>query len=186
MFRRKSLHPHHCSDGCRLETWRPGGTLKSLDAAVFEGHIVIVTYWSVPLTRRFIAVTIAREIVKGGVLVVALLATTADAGTYGGSITCSFDAEGNVTCTECHEDAGRVTCMNATVDPEPLCVGDCNRDRRVSIEELTRGVQIELGERPASDCVPLLVCDFASHVPSINCLVAAVDAALAGCPESAP
>lgn len=36
----------------------------------------------------------------------------------------------------------------------PVGVGDCNRDRRVSIEELIRGVNIALGRIPVSQCTP--------------------------------
>jgi hypothetical protein len=36
----------------------------------------------------------------------------------------------------------------------PVHVGDCNRDGRVSIDELIRGVNIALGRQPVSQCTP--------------------------------
>jgi hypothetical protein len=36
----------------------------------------------------------------------------------------------------------------------PVQVGDCNRDGRVAIDELVRGVNIALGNTPVSECTP--------------------------------
>ena len=36
----------------------------------------------------------------------------------------------------------------------PALVGDCNKDGRVSIDELIRGVNISLGGTPVSECTP--------------------------------
>jgi len=36
----------------------------------------------------------------------------------------------------------------------PVLVGDCNRNGKVSIDELVRGVNIALGDAPVSECTP--------------------------------
>ncbi len=36
----------------------------------------------------------------------------------------------------------------------PVKVGDCNRNRKVTIDELIRGVDIALGNLPVSECTP--------------------------------
>src|SRR5262249_1922419 len=33
-----------------------------------------------------------------------------------------------------------------------LCIGDCNGDRRVSVDEIIHGVDIALGDLPLADC----------------------------------
>jgi ELWxxDGT repeat protein len=59
------------------------------------------------------------------------------------------------------------------------CVGDCNGDRRVAIDELVRGVSIALGGLPAGACVEVDI--NASGDVTINELIAAVRDALNGC-----
>jgi hypothetical protein len=63
----------------------------------------------------------------------------------------------------------------------PLCPGDCNVSGLVSIDELTRGVSIVLGERDRRDCIALDQNDDGSV--TIAELIAAVRAALEGCPS---
>jgi hypothetical protein len=36
----------------------------------------------------------------------------------------------------------------------PVRVGDCNRNKKVTIDELIRGVNIALGNAPVSECLP--------------------------------
>lgn len=64
------------------------------------------------------------------------------------------------------------------------CPGDCNGDARVDIGELVRGVNIALGNVPASQC-PAIDGNGSGSV-SISELVAAVSAALSGCPSATP
>lgn len=59
------------------------------------------------------------------------------------------------------------------------CVGDCNGDGRVSINELILGVNIAVGQQPLSAC-PAFDVNMDGSV-RINELVAAVNAALMGC-----
>src|SRR6185436_19443767 len=60
----------------------------------------------------------------------------------------------------------------------PACVGDCDANSRVTIDELVRGVNIVLGALPA---VPCTAFDRdASQTVTIDELVAAVAAALQG------
>ena len=63
---------------------------------------------------------------------------------------------------------------------QPPCVGDCNGDRQVSINELVLGVNIALGVSPVSAC-PAFDPDNSGMVSVAN-LVVAVNNALLGCP----
>lgn len=87
-----------------------------------------------------------------------------------------------------------------TVDPRPTptstptpppvsaCIGDCNGDGTVSIDELLRGVNIALGALPIGACA-LFACN-SNCVPgpgiiqpaSVACLIRGVNNALSGCP----
>src|SRR5262249_7484584 len=69
----------------------------------------------------------------------------------------------------------------ATLPAFHLCVGDCNGDGIVGIEELIRGVNIALGNLPVTDC-PALDCE--GNGVTINCLIRAVNNALNGCPAT--
>ena len=60
------------------------------------------------------------------------------------------------------------------------CVGDCDDERQVTIDELVRGVNIALGAFPLSEC-PSFDCNDTGAV-DISCLVRAVNNALSGCP----
>ncbi len=60
-----------------------------------------------------------------------------------------------------------------------ICAGDCDRDGRTTIAELTLGVSVTLGSRPLSACAALD--DDGDGRPSIADLVGAVAAALNGC-----
>jgi hypothetical protein len=64
------------------------------------------------------------------------------------------------------------------------CVGDCNGDASVAINELIVGVNIALGSQPLSACPPF-DCQGLGTVP-INCLIQAVNSALGGCPAEPP
>ena len=61
--------------------------------------------------------------------------------------------------------------------PSP-CVGDCNGDGLITINELITGVLVELGDSPLDAC-PAIDCEV--DLLSINCVVLAVDNALYGC-----
>lgn len=69
--------------------------------------------------------------------------------------------------------------LNGTL---PFCAGDCNADGNVSIDELTRGVGIVLGERDARECVALETNGMSGI--TVDELVAAVNRALIGCPTA--
>jgi hypothetical protein len=75
------------------------------------------------------------------------------------------------------------TATPSSVSPSPVvapCPGDCDRDRHVGVGELVMNTQIALGKAPMDSC-PAIDCRGAEAV-TIDCLVQAVDAALAGCP----
>src|SRR6185295_9048827 len=59
------------------------------------------------------------------------------------------------------------------------CVGDCNGDHHVSVNELITGVNVILGSAPVDACPALLCCDLCPSY--IGCLVNAVNSALTGC-----
>jgi hypothetical protein len=67
-----------------------------------------------------------------------------------------------------------------TIGPPPACVGDCNGDGMVAINELILGVNIALGSTPLSSCPQFDV--NSDGMVGINELIAAVNSALNGCP----
>jgi len=64
------------------------------------------------------------------------------------------------------------------------CVGDCNGDRAVAVNELVTGVNIALGAAALDTC-PALQCRDGQPI-GIDCIVQAVNSALDGCPPSVP
>ncbi|MFN8640195.1 MAG: hypothetical protein U0802_00460 [Candidatus Binatia bacterium] len=62
----------------------------------------------------------------------------------------------------------------------PGCVGDCDGDGQVSVDELVRGVAIGLGSLPVSAC-PAMDRNGSDEV-TIDELIAALNNALDGCP----
>ena len=77
-----------------------------------------------------------------------------------------------------------VLALLVTVSPALACPGDCNDDRQVDIGELIRGVNIALGTLPVTDCAAIDA--NGSGSVSISELIAAVSAALEGCPAATP
>ena len=63
------------------------------------------------------------------------------------------------------------------------CVGDCNDDGAVAVNELITGVNINLGNRPAADCTAFDTND--DGMVAVNELIQGVNANLQGC-VSAP
>jgi len=61
-----------------------------------------------------------------------------------------------------------------------VCVGDCDGSKSVGVNELISGVRIALGALPLSTC-PAFDCAGTGEV-EVRCLIAAVNAALRGCP----
>lgn len=60
------------------------------------------------------------------------------------------------------------------------CVGDCNGDGSVRIDELILGVQVDLGSAPVDAC-PAIDCNEGLPPIIVACMVIAVDNALEGC-----
>lgn len=71
---------------------------------------------------------------------------------------------------------------NTGTPPAPACVGDCNDDHMVAINELVLGVNIALGLTPVSTCTAFDA--NGDGMVGINELVTAVNNALDGCPAS--
>jgi len=61
-----------------------------------------------------------------------------------------------------------------------VCIGDCDHNGVVSVDELVRAVNIALNSLPLTDCESLD--RDRNHIVSVDELVAAVNAALGGCP----
>jgi hypothetical protein len=99
-------------------------------------------------------------------------------GPVGLLLAADLDGDGvtDVVATRPDGESARVL-LNGTL---PFCAGDCNADGAVSVEEITRGINILLGEIDPRECVGADV-DGNSHV-TINELVAAVKSDLEGCP----
>jgi hypothetical protein len=67
----------------------------------------------------------------------------------------------------------------ATSVPDEVCVGDCDRNGCITINELITGVSIALGRKPIEDCLPFNP-NWDERV-AINELVQGVDNALHAC-----
>ena len=67
----------------------------------------------------------------------------------------------------------------AVPTPVPACVGDCDGNGTVAINELITGVNIALGSQPVTVC-PAFDADDSGSV-AINELITGVNNALAGC-----
>ena len=87
----------------------------------------------------------------------------------------------SLTATD-HDGMHSTAHLQVTVAALPSCVGDCNEDNSVTVDELVRGVNIALGNSELSGC-PLLDASGDGQV-TIDEVVRAVNAALVGC--SAP
>jgi hypothetical protein len=75
--------------------------------------------------------------------------------------------------------AGALVMVLAGPPASAQCVGDCNGDGSVEINELILGVNIALGSQPLSVCESF-DCESSGQVP-INCLIKGVNNALEGC-----
>jgi hypothetical protein len=70
-------------------------------------------------------------------------------------------------------------CPTDAVKVGDACIGDCDNSGKVTVDEIVKGVNIVLGERPLDQCPPL-DCNGNGQV-TVACLVQAVGAALNGC-----
>ncbi|HUI28317.1 MAG TPA: hypothetical protein VL403_19710 [Candidatus Kryptonia bacterium] len=66
--------------------------------------------------------------------------------------------------------------------PSVGCIGDCDGNGVVTVDELVRAVNVALGLVQLNQC-STIDCDGNGH-PGVDCLVQAVNAALSGCPPS--
>ena len=100
-----------------------------------------------------------------------------DAGGNGGN--CLVQADGGCACVLEVTPSATFTPTPTPTSQAGICVGDCNDDGAVSIDELILGVNIALGSAAVSAC-PSLPCENNLGV-FVNCLVIAVNNALFGC-----
>jgi len=61
----------------------------------------------------------------------------------------------------------------------PVCIGDCNGNRQVTVDELVRGVNIALGSQTVASC-PIFDRN-GNDLVTIDELIAGVNSALQGC-----
>ena len=77
------------------------------------------------------------------------------------------------------------TTPEATAIPA-LCIGDCNADKVVTVDELVTGVLMAIGNLPPDTCEAFCLtgCGPGSGLrrPDVTCLVRAINAALSTCP----
>jgi hypothetical protein len=73
-----------------------------------------------------------------------------------------------------------MACVGSASTARAVCIGDCNGDNMVAINELITGVNIALGSTPLEQC-PSFDADGNGEV-GINELITAVNNALNGCP----
>ncbi len=84
------------------------------------------------------------------------------------------------TATPTQPAATATPTSTATSTPPPsVCVGDCNGDSEVTVDELITGVNIALDNRPVGDCPQFDAS--ADGAVTIDELIAAVNVALTGC-----
>lgn len=62
---------------------------------------------------------------------------------------------------------------------QPACIGDCDANKQVTVEELVRGVNIALGSQPVSSCTAFD--RNTNDLVTIDELIAGVNSALQGC-----
>jgi putative hemolysin len=103
------------------------------------------------------------------------------------SVLCPADCPSGGLDEFCDGNADRICdpdCVEAELpDPDCLaCVGDCNGDRQVTVDELVRGVSIAVGSAPLAQC-PAFDANGNQQV-TVEELIAAVNALLSGCPAS--
>jgi len=77
-----------------------------------------------------------------------------------------------------------VAALGLGAAPAWSCVGDCNQDNSVTVDEVLTGVSIALGARPLSECV-----DFDGNGDAqvtVDEVILALNNALGGCPDLGP
>jgi hypothetical protein len=90
-----------------------------------------------------------------------------------------FDGDGKIDLVAAVEDGSRLQVLLNRSEASSGCVGDCNGDGAVAINELVRGVNIALGNADPSTCSA--VDRDGNGAVAINELIAAVNSALGGC-----
>ena len=87
-----------------------------------------------------------------------------------------------IVCSPCGCVCGCAAYPSPTPTPTPpSCPGDCDDDRRVTVDELIRGVNVALGLAPVETCPHYGACSQPVCI-AIDLVVGAVEHALVGCP----
>lgn len=74
--------------------------------------------------------------------------------------------------------------LSTTTPAAALCVGDCNLDAGVTVDEIIVGVNIALGSTPADEC--MAIDGNLDRQVTVDEIITAVSAALTGCPAEPP
>jgi hypothetical protein len=155
-----------CRDDC------PGGALLSIRAGA-PGTLVDVSGRCDAARSETVVIHFDEQ---------PLLTLTADAdGVYGGTLMVPLDAvpDADHLVTAALGDGAIASAAFTTVRGAAPCVGDCNRDGVVTIDELLRGIRIALGLDAPPACYSMDASQ--NGVVAIEELVTAVQRALDGC-----
>jgi len=63
------------------------------------------------------------------------------------------------------------------------CIGDCDADAQVTVDEIVTGVRIDLGTAPLSACYAMACNEAGSGPVYVDCLVLAMTNLFNGCPD---
>jgi hypothetical protein len=104
-------------------------------------------------------------------------------GDGGNPVGCNFNVICNASTGLCEAAVPMPTPTPTPTSGMPPCVGDCNGDGRVTVDEILTAINIALGNTPLSAC-PGADCSCAAQicVVGVDCILEAVDNALNGCP----
>jgi hypothetical protein len=169
--------------GCYTCHLGPGNADQNPNRAPIADDAEVATTADVPIDLALqardadgdpLALRIVSQASHGSVALSGTLARYIPGPAFAGADSFTFAASDGST------DGNLATVRVVVAAAPPVCVGDCNADRQVTIDELVRAVNIALDLSPLAACS---ACD-ASHDGQVTVdeLVRAVNAALSGCP----
>jgi len=153
-----------------ITTPQSAAVVQPLAALVLDGHASDVEDGE--LSGSSLVWTLDRDRVLGNGPQLILPGLSADPGAH----------EIALTATD-HDGMQSSAHIQVTVAALPSCVGDCNEDNSVTVDELVRGVNIALGNSELSEC-PLFDSSGDGQV-TVDEVIHAVNAALVGCSAQA-
>lgn len=176
--------------------YRMGGTIGQADAgaSAAEGVILVAGFWAIAQRRASVATPTPTASATRTVSASATATSTASATPTRTSITQTATPTSTSPLPSTATPTGTPTASPATATPTSTatptptdtpevqqCVGDCDRNEQVTVDELVLVVNVALGSSSLQRCTPCDA-DGDSNV-SISEIVGAVDCALNGCPS---